>query len=209
MSSTSKRFDRVAIFLHWSIGLGIIAIAAAELLRGELPKGNAVREGLKLAHNPAGTVMFALVLVRIFWRLSHPSPAAPHGTTAWERRAAAASHLALYAIMIAIPLLGIVFTFARGRPIDFGLFQIVYPLNHVIGTSTMKFLKGLHEWLGQVILGLAFIHAAAALWHHYVRKDDVLTRMLPHRNEQARTTDAMAQLSDLEPNASAEKLNSY
>lgn len=181
MPTKPARFDRVAILLHWSIGLGIIAIAAAEMLRGEMPKGNAIREALKLAHNPAGTVIFALVLVRIAWRLSHPAPAAPAGSSAWERRASTASHLALYATMIAIPLLGIVFTLARGRPIDFGLFQIAYPLNHLIDAGTMKVLKNMHEFLGQAVLGLAFIHAAAALWHHYVRRDDVLTRMLPQR----------------------------
>ena len=209
MSSTPARFDRLAIFLHWSIGLGIIAVAAAEMLRGELPKGNAVREGLKFAHNPAGTIIFALVLLRIVWRLLHPAPAAPSSTKAWERSAAAASHLALYTMMIAIPLLGIVFTFARGRPIDFGLFQISYPLNHFIDTATMKLLKKLHEWLGQAVLGLAFIHAAAALWHHHVRKDDVLTRMLPGRKEQARPTDASPQLSDAEAKAVAEKFSPY
>lgn len=209
MTSIPARFDRVTVLLHWAIGVGIILIAAAEILRGELPKGNAVREGLKFAHNPAGTIIFALVLVRIVWRLSHPAPAEPAGTTAWERRAAAASHLALYAAMIAIPLLGIIFTFARGRPIDFGLFQIAYPLNHVIGSATMKFLKGVHEWLGQAVLGLAFVHAAAALWHHYVRKDDVLVRMLPNRNDQLRSADAAPPLSEAEGKALAEKYSSY
>ena len=207
MSCTSKRFDRVSIFLHWSIGLGIIIVAAAEMLRGELPKGNAVREGLKFLHNPAGTVIFALVLVRVAWRLTHPAPGMPPDTPRWERCAAKLSHLALYVAMIAIPLLGIVFTLARGRPIDFGWFQIAYPLNHVIGTATMKFLKGLHEWLGQAILGLAFIHAAAALWHHYVRRDDVLTRMLPRRNP---ASDADAHLvTDEETKLAAAKPGSY
>lgn len=207
MSSTPARFDRVAILLHWSIGLGIIAVTAAEMLRGELPKGHAIREGLKFAHNPAGTIIFALVLLRIVWRLAHPAPAAPSGTTAWERGAAAASHLALYAMMITIPLLGIIFTFARGRPIDFGLFQIAYPLNHIIGTATMKFLKNLHEWLGQAVLGLAFVHAAAALWHHYVRKDDVLTRMLPGRKQQAQPVGTPL-ASDQDARSAAEKLSS-
>lgn len=210
MSSNPARFDRVAIFLHWCIGLGIIAIAAVEILRGELPKGNAIREALKLVHNPAGTVIFVLVLVRITWRLSHPAPAAPAGTSAWERHASTASHLALYAMMIAIPLLGIVFTFARGRPIDFGLFQIVYPLDQVIGTATMKVLKKMHEFLGQAVLGLAFVHAAAALWHHYVRRDDVLTRMLPRSGSAVRPIAALApKLTDADDKAIAEKLRSY
>ena len=133
----------------------------------------------------------------------------PTGTHRWERWAATLSHLALYAAMIAIPLLGIVFTLARGRPIDFGWFQIVYPLDHVVGTATMKFLKGLHEWLGQAILGLALIHATAALWHHYVRRDDVLTRMLPRRKAQARPTDASPPLSEADAKPITGKISSY
>jgi cytochrome b561 len=188
MSSAPNRFDRITIILHWSIGLGIILIAAAEMLRGELPKGNAIREGLKIAHNPAGTAILALVVVRIAWRLLHPAPRAPSDAPAWEQRAAAASHLALYSMMLAIPLLGVVFTFARGRPIDFGLFQLTYPLNHIVGAAAMKQMRWLHELLGQGVLGLAFIHAAAALWHHYIRKDDVLRRMLPQRSQPLAST---------------------
>ena len=185
MPTTATRYNNVAIALHWVIGIGIIAIAAAELLRGELPRGNAVREGLKFLHNPAGTVIFALVLARIVWRLLSSAPGMPVDMRPWERLAANLTHLALYAMMIAIPLLGILFTLARGRPIDFGVFQIAYPLNHIIGATTMKGMKAAHEWLGQAVLGLAFIHTAAALWHHYVRRDDVLTRMLPKRGSPA------------------------
>ena len=116
MPDTSPRFDKVSIALHWCIGLGIIAISAAEMLRGELPKGNAFREGLKFLHNPAGTVIFGLVLVRIAWRMMYPAPRMPAGMRMWEKAAAKLTHIALYAMMIAIPLLGIVYTLARGRP---------------------------------------------------------------------------------------------
>lgn len=186
MPATNNRYSTVSIALHWIVGIGIIVIAAAEMLRGELPKGHAVREGLKFLHNPAGTVIFALVLVRIVWRLLSTAPGMPADMRPWEKFAANLTHLALYAVMIAIPLLGIVFTLARGRPIDFGVFQIAYPLTHIIDATTMKGMKSAHEWLGQAVLGLAFIHAAAALWHHYVRRDDVLTRMLPKRGSPAK-----------------------
>ena len=147
------------------------------------------------------------MLIRIVWRLTHPAPVPPAGTPRWERWAATLSHLALYAAMIAIPLLGIVFTLARGRPIDFGLFQIVYPLNHIIDAATMKAMRTTHEWLGQAILGLAFIHAAAALWHHYVRRDDVLTRMLPRRK--AAAVAGTHSMTDEEAKLAAEKLSAY
>lgn len=179
--TTTPRYDRISIALHWIIAVGIIALACGEMLREELPRGTVLRDSLKILHNPAGTIVFALIIVRIAWRLMTPGLASPPGSPGWEKVAAKLTHLALYAMMLAIPLLGIVYTLARGRPIDFGLFQIVYPLDHLISRGSARTLKELHGWLGQGILGLAFLHAAAALWHHYVRKDDVLSRMLPVR----------------------------
>jgi cytochrome b561 len=176
------RFDRVSIVLHWSVGIAIIAIAGIELLREELfPKGSYFRAALKAFHDPAGTVVFALVLLRLMWRSIHTAPAMPESMRRWEKLSAKLSHYVLYAMMIAIPLTGIAYTLARGRSIDFGVFQIVYPLDHVISRNAVRTLKRFHEFLGQAVLLLAFVHAAAALWHHYVRKDSVLVRMLPRR----------------------------
>ena len=80
MSTASGRYDRVSIWLHWTIGLGIVAIAVIELLRGELfAKGSVPREALKALHDPAGTIIFALILLRVVWRVTHPVPALPPG----------------------------------------------------------------------------------------------------------------------------------
>ena len=180
MSDAPRRYDGVTVFLHWSIGVGIIVVAAAELLRGEFPKG-AMREGLKVLHDPAGTVVFALVLMRLVWRSTHTAPQMPDGMRPWERLAAKLTHLTLYLMMVAIPLTGMAATFARGRPIDFGLFQIALQFDGFVNRGAARTLKGVHEFLGQAVLVVAFLHALAALWHHYVRKDDVLVRMLPGR----------------------------
>ena len=180
MNNSPTRFDRVSIALHWSIGTAIIAVAAIEILRGELfPKGSYYREALKAFHDPAGTVVFALVLLRLVWRSIHAAPAMPVSMRPWEKLSARLTHYVLYALMVMIPLTGIAYTLARGRPIDFGLFQIVYPLDHIINRDAAKTLKHVHAFLGQAVLLVAFMHAAAALWHHYVRKDEVLVRMLP------------------------------
>ena len=180
MQKLPNRFDTVSIVLHWSVGIAIIAVAAIELLRGEVfPRGSFMREALKALHNPAGTVVFGLILLRILWRLVHPAPAMPESMRPWEKVAAKLTHYVLYLMMVMIPLTGIVYVLARGQSIDFGLFQIAYPLDQVVGRSASRALKNAHEFLGQAVLVLAFVHAAAALWHHYVRKDEVLTRMLP------------------------------
>lgn len=180
MQKLPNRFDTVSIILHWSVAIAIIAVAAIELSRGEVfPRGSFLREALKALHNPAGAVVFGLILLRILWRFAHPAPAMPRGMRPWEKVAAKLTHYVLYLIMVMIPLTGIAYVLARGQSIDFGLFQIAYPLDSVVSRSTSRALKTAHEFLGQAVLALAFVHAAAALWHHYVRKDTVLTRMLP------------------------------
>lgn len=182
MDSHRTRYDNVSILLHWSIGLAIIGLAAVELLRGEVfPKGSYLREALKTIHEPAGTIVFALILFRLRWRSTHPAPYMPETMHSWERIAAKLTHSALYVLMVAIPLAGIGYVLARGRPIDFGFFQIIYPLDQVISRNTAGVLKNIHEFLGQAVLAVALVHATVAVWHHYVRMDDVLDRMLPIR----------------------------
>lgn len=181
MQTSPSRYDRISISLHWTIGLGIIAIAAVELLRGELfAKGSVPREALKALHEPAGIIIFGLIMLRLFWRATHDAPAL-QGMRDWEQLTAKLTHWSLYLLMVAICLSGIATTFARGRPIDFGLFQIALPWDVAISRNVARSLKNIHGWLGEAILVIAFFHALAALWHHYVRKDDVLNRMLPGR----------------------------
>ena len=176
MQKRATKYDNVTVLLHWVIGLGIIAIGILEIMRHEFPKGTLIREGLKPLHQPAGTVLFALILVRILWRTAFGTTVAAAKRMDLSAYAAKLTHLALYAMMVALPLLGMLSVIARGKPIDFGLFQIAMPLGDVISAYS-GLLKSTHEALGYGILLLAFVHAAAALGHHYVLKDDVLARM--------------------------------
>lgn len=176
MQKRASKYDNVTVLLHWAIGIGIIAIGILEITRHEFPKGTLIREGLKPLHQSAGTVLFALILVRIMWRTTFGTTVAAAKRMDFSAYAAKLTHLALYVMMVTLPLLGMLSVFARGKSIDFGLFQIVMPLGNVIGAYS-GLLKSAHETLGYGILLLAFVHAAAALGHHYLLKDDVLKRM--------------------------------
>lgn len=177
-----QTYDRITMVLHWSIAIGIVLLAGIELVRHELPKGSFFREGLKPIHQPAGTVLFGLILLRIMWRAFFARVPAEAGG-ALAQVLGRLMHLVLHGLMIAIPLLGMLSVFAAGKSINLGLVQLVVPLQEPLGFAA-KLLREWHEVLGIAILFVAGLHALAALFHHYVLRDDTLVRMtggrIPH-----------------------------
>jgi superoxide oxidase len=102
-----------------------------------------------------------------------------------SRIAAKLVHLALYALMVGLPVLGMVYVFGNDKAVDFGVFKLALPLKDLLGDYT-KPARWWHETLGIGILALALLHAAAALFHHYILKDGLIARMrLRARTDQA------------------------
>lgn len=178
MTRDRDSYDTVSMALHWTIGIGILLLAGTELFRHEFPKGHFLREGLKGIHQPAGTVLFALILVRLAWRALFARIPRSAATSALTDLASQLVHLALYALMLALPLLGLLSVLGSGKAIDFGVFQLTMPLKESLGAYA-KQMRGLHEILGVAILWLAGLHAVAALGHHYILRDGIMARMLP------------------------------
>ena len=173
---TKDRYDSVSIALHWIIAVGIVVLAGFELFRQEFPKGHVIREGLKAIHQPAGTVLMLLVLVRSAWSLTFQRKPAAANQSVMQKWLATFVHVTLHALTAAIPLVGLIAVFAAGKSIDFGLFQMALPLKDVLGAFA-KDLRGLHETMAISVLALAGLHALAALFHHYVIGDGVLRSM--------------------------------
>ena len=164
--------------LHWlTVGLVLLAWATGEF-DDALPKGAARATGL-LVHESAGLAILGILVVRLLWRLADPPPP-PEPTVLgkWLDRAGLLAHYALYALLIAAPVAGIVLQFARGEPLQlFGLLEIASP-----GSANRTFAraaKEVHEVLANGLVVLAGLHAAAALVHHWLFRDRTLVRMLP------------------------------
>ncbi len=125
--------------------------------------------------------IFLLVVFRLGWRLTHPAPALPEHMPAHLRRAATAAHWLLYALMFVIPISGWLMSSAKGfQTVWFGIVPLpdLLPKDKALGNA----LAEVHEALNFTLLGLVVLHAAAAVKHHFVDRDDVLTRMLPHHH---------------------------
>lgn len=175
--NTTTRYGSLSIGIHWLMLLIFVAVYGTIELRELFEKGTDPREALKTWHFMLGMLVFALVWLRLAARLSGPTPGIQPEPPNWQQLSSRLLHLALYALMIVMPLTGWLLLSASGKPIPF--FGLELPA--LIGESkdTAKQLKAIHEFIGTTGYYLIGLHAAAALYHHLILRDNTLTRMLP------------------------------
>lgn len=174
---STTRYTGVAIGLHWLIAFAIVGTFALGLYMHELPLSP---QKLKLYswHKWAGVTIFLCVVLRLAWRFSHRAPELPAAMPAWQRKVAEATHVLLYLLMFAVPLSGWLMSSAKGfQTVWFG----VLPLPDLLGKNKElgDLLQEVHELLNFSMAALVVAHLGAALKHHFVDRDDVLSRMLP------------------------------
>jgi cytochrome b561 len=172
-----KKYTSTAIALHWLMAVAIIGAFALGLYMAGLPLSP---DKLRLYswHKWAGVSIFALVLVRLAWRIAHRPPALPAHMGRGEQLVAHAGHGLLYLLMLAVPLSGWLMSSAKGiQTVLFGVLPIpdLLEKNRELGDLLQTLHWGLNMLLAATVIG----HTAAALKHHFVDRDDVLTRMLP------------------------------
>ena len=170
-------YASTAIALHWLIFVLIACGFTLAVYMVGLPLSP---QKLKYFswHKWIGVTVFVLVVVRLAWRLTHPAPALPATMPLWQRRAAALNLFALYVLLLVIPPTGWLYSSATGVPtVYLGLVQL--PDLLAKDKALAEQLKLIHVTLNFTMLALVVIHAAAALKHHFVDRDDVLRRMLP------------------------------
>ena len=177
MASASARYHPALIALHWIV-LGLIAVAYAAMeFRDAWPKGSDTRELLKTVHYTVGLTVFLLVFARVALRLTNAAPAVTPPLPPLMNLASWGLHVALYGFMIVMPLLGWATLSAEGDPISF--LGIPLPAIAPESEDLKEVFEETHELIGKLGYALIAAHAAAALYHHYIRKDDTLRRMLP------------------------------
>lgn len=174
-----NRYKPLSIGLHWLMLLLLVAVYACIELRELYPKASDPREALKVWHFMLGMMVFVLVWVRLVARLLSPSPRIVPGSPAWQALLAKLAHMALYLLMIGLPLLGWLVLSAAGKPIPF--FGLQLPALIGENKELAEQLKEIHEVAATAGYYLIGAHAAAALFHHYILRDNTLVQMLPRR----------------------------
>jgi len=180
---TVDRYHLASISLHWVMLALFIGVYASINLRELFDKGSVPREALKSLHFMLGLLMFALVWLRLAMRAIYPAPRPQAALPQWQAMAGKLAHLVLYAIMIGMPLLGWLMLSAAGKPIPF--FGLELPALIGPDKALAGQLKEIHEFVGTAGYFLIGTHAAAALFHHYVQRDNTLLRMWPGSRKMA------------------------
>ena len=170
----AEKYSGLRIALHWLTVLLVVAVYAAINLSDLFPKGSSARDGIKAWHNTLGLCVLVLVFIRVLARLAQPGPPLVPGP-AWQLRLGKTVHWALYIFLIGMPLAGWLVLSTAGKPVPF--FGLELPALMAPDKILSKEIKDVHETVANIGYFVIGLHAAAALFHHYVLGDNTLRRM--------------------------------
>ena len=128
-------------------------------------------------HFMLGLLVFCFVWLRLWARSMGASPEVEPAVPTWQASLAKVAHWALYVLMICLPILGWLILSAKGVPVPF--FGAELPALIDKSRETAKLLKDIHQTIATAGYFLVGLHAAASLYHHYIRRDNTLRLMLP------------------------------
>jgi cytochrome b561 len=169
-------YSVTARVLHWLTAVLVLAMVPLGIVIAN-EWGGPLQERLYNLHRSVGALLIPIVIVRLLYRLTHPPLPLTSDIPLIQQRAAHAVHWTLYALLTVQPFVGWVATSAYRAPMPmFGLFELppIAPINRALSGQ----LFVVHRALGIIIAVVAAIHIAAALYHHFVRRDRVLMRMM-------------------------------
>jgi len=196
MIQTSSRYTKTAVFLHWMIAIFLVIMFVLGWFMADLPKDAPKQTAFDILdlgvytwqvdteisprafyfnlHKSLGITIFALIAIRLLWRITHKPPAFLTSYSVIERKIATATHHLLYLLMIVIPLTGILMSI-------YGKFSLNwFGIELIKGTENKglrDFFEGSHEFVGIILLVLVGLHVIGALKHKFIDKDQTLTRM--------------------------------
>jgi cytochrome b561 len=181
LTNSKTHYGAIPQILHWLTALFVVCGWLLGTCLDDFPKGP-IRDAALTTHMTLGQCVMVLLLARLAWRMANPPPPLEETRFGWLQQAVAAfTHYVLYALLVAVPVVGIVVQLKRGNPLPFfgfGNITSPWPTDRAMARSVLH----LHEFLADALLILAGVHAAAALVHHYLFEDRTLVRMLPPGN---------------------------
>ncbi|MFA5626470.1 MAG: cytochrome b [Thiohalomonadaceae bacterium] len=176
LRNDAKRYGLIAVLLHWLVALAVFGLFGLGLWMTSLTYYDPwYRDGPAL-HKSIGVLLFATMILRLIWRWLSPPPPALSSHNPLERLAAKAVHLLLYLLLFAVMISGYLISTADGRAVEvFGLLSIPATLTSIPEQEDIA--GAVHLYLAIGLIGLVVLHAAGALKHHFLDRDNTLKRM--------------------------------
>ena len=174
---TPQHYRSGAKWLHWLIALMVFGLLGVGLYMTDM-RISPQKIQLYMTHKSVGLTVFALMLLRLAYRLKNPAPALPAGIPGWQKAASNGAHVLLYLLLFAMPISGWLMNGASGFPMKyFGLVRV--PDLLVRNQEYLAFFKAVHFYIAWTLMAVIAVHVLAALKHHFIDRDTVLRRMLP------------------------------
>jgi len=174
-----ERYSATAQLFHWLTVLLVVVAYIVSVGGSEMRVYSSANDFSRGLHELLGMSVFVLTLLRVCWRAIFPPPKTPE-MPVWMELGARLGNWAIYALLVLVPVTAILGAWLEGHPLTvlaLGNIQPWLPQSRPLGLE----LANLHGWLGDALIWLAGLHATAALYHHFWRRDTVLLSMLPGR----------------------------
>lgn len=175
----TQHYTKLAKLFHWLTAVAVIGMLGLGWYMTSLELSPFMLKVFSW-HKWIGICILILTVLRLIWRFRHPAPPLPDDIPPVLRLSANAGHVMLYGLLIGLPLAGWIHSSAAGFPV---VWFSVIPLPDLVGPSkpTSDVFSWLHWAGGLLLIALLIAHIGAAIWHHTVKHDDILVRMLPGR----------------------------
>ena len=173
--STTAEFGSLAKGLHWLVAIGLFMLLYLGLEQAGMERGDE-KSKIRFIHASIAMGVFALMTIRIIWRVISEVPAHPDGTAAWQRFSATLVHWGLYAAVFAQLVSGGMTVATGGKALPFfGIFSIPLPVRE--NEDKHHFWEEIHEFAWKIVAVLIAIHVLGAVYNHFIAKNDVVRRM--------------------------------
>jgi cytochrome b561 len=194
----NNRYTKTAIVLHWLIALGVFGMFALAWYMTGLPREAPKQMAYDLfdlgiytwqladaasprafyfnLHKSIGITLFALIIIRVLWRITHKPPALLTSYKAWERQLSTGAHHLLYLLMIVMPASGLIMSVSGEYGVKWFGLDFISGLNN---KSLREIFHETHEIAAILFLLIIGLHIIGALKHKFIDKDETMNRILP------------------------------
>ena len=173
----TDHYPATSKLLHWLVAACVLTTAPVAIAMGRVSPGP-TQDTLFNLHKSLGVLILTLMILRLINRLVVGAPIADPDIEPWQKTVSSVVHTSLYALLLAMPIVGYIANSAFGATTPFfGLFNLppIVAKNDALSTQ----LFTIHRWAGWLVILLVLMHVGAALYHYFIRRDNVLPRMLP------------------------------